>query len=244
MQSSELGKHSEGVELTNCRKMSNAVGVWIKGLESYPGWREWKQESIKRTLLDEDIPLPESGNFEEEFVFSDDVERQHAVVFQYLGLEQTINSLKDCEFYFRRYPFRGLPISRSGHFTNICEMYFGRFYELKERFKKYFKAITAVAPHHALEIGLFIKTFDKVFDVELRERNSIHHHARFEDSSIDRVFLTGSITDKGWEREHNNAYRKLAREWVERVRQRGVVLDRFLDETAKATLETCSFLKL
>ena len=62
MQSSELGKHSEGIELTNCRKMSNAVGVWIKGQESYPGWSEWKQESIKRTLLAEDLPLPESDN--------------------------------------------------------------------------------------------------------------------------------------------------------------------------------------
>jgi len=224
--------------------MSNAIRAWIINLENYPGWKEWKRKQIGHTLHFDD-PFP-SGKHEVGFRFSDEVEKQHAIVLQYLGLQEAISLLKECEFYFRRYPFHGLPVTRHNHITNVCEMYFGRFYQFKERLKNYFKAVKAFAPEHRIEIGAFIRTFEKVFDQELRARNGVHHRRRFEDIAIDRVFLTESFSasddDRGGKRQRLSAYRKLASEWAQSVRRRGTMMDEFLEAIAGATLTNCSFL--
>lgn len=232
---------------TDRDRMSDAIRLWMGNLENEPDWKEWRRKRLAHTLyFDDSLPL----NFqqvEEEFVFSDTIEKQHAVVIQYLGLEQTIYSLKECEYYFRRFPFRGLPVTRYSHLTNVCEMYFSRFYEFKERMKKYFEAVKVTAPNHRLDIGKFIKLFEKAFDQELRARNGVHHARRFEDIAIDRVFLTEAISlndqDRVWKREHKVAYRKVVGEWAQRVRVRGKKMDEFLEAIAKATLSTCTFLK-
>jgi hypothetical protein len=226
--------------------MTGAIGVWLTRLESHPGWKDWKRKHLAHTLyFDETLGLP-SDKPEDEFTFSGEVEREHAVVTKYLGLHETIRSLKDCEFYFRRYPFRGLPVTRHSHITNICEMYFGRFYEFKERLKNYFDALDVAAPECDLDIGKFIKQFEQTFSQELRARNYIHHHSRFEDIAIDRVLITDSISmdgdKKGWREEHLAAYRKFTREWAQRVIQRGKKLDEFLEAVAGATLNNCKFL--
>jgi hypothetical protein len=119
----------------------------------------------------------------------------------------------------------------------------GRFYEFRERSKGYFETLKAINKNHGLEVGKFIKNFDRVFDQELRARHSIHHHKRFEDVAIDRIFLTEIIStsheDKGLKSEHLTAHRKLASEWAER---RGAQLDEFLEAIANATLRVCPFL--
>ena len=60
--------------------------------------------------------------------------------------------------------------------------------------KKYFESFKAAAPNHGLEIGKFIKLFDKEFDQELRARNGVHHDSRFEDIAVGRVLLTEYIS--------------------------------------------------
>lgn len=232
---------------TDRDRMSDAIRVWMVNHENEPGWKEWRQKRIASTLyFDDPFPL-ETQPAEEDFVFSDVIEKQHAVVIQYLYLQHTISTLKECEYYFRRFPFRGLPVTRYGHLTNVCEMYFSRFYEFKERMKNYFDAVKAAAPDHGLEIGKFIKLFEDTFKQELSARNSVHHHRRFEDIAIDRVFLTESISlndqDRRWKRGHMVAYRKVVDEWVQRVRVRSSRMDEFLEAIAKATLSTCTFLK-
>src|SRR6059058_2976639 len=108
--------------------MLDAAVQWIGWLDEYPGWKDWNRARLSRTLYDDDL-LPDVDEEQHGFVFSPVVERQHAVVFQYLCLQQTTTALKDCEYYFRRFPFHDLPVTHSDHITNICEMYFGRFYE-------------------------------------------------------------------------------------------------------------------
>jgi hypothetical protein len=217
-------------------------------LNDYPGWKDWVQVRIARTLYFDDA-VQDSARLatEKEFVFPRELERQHAVVYQYLHLQQTVETIKECEYYFRRYPFRGLPISRASHLTNICEMYFGRFYEFKERMKKYFEAIKAVSPDHNLDIGKFIRQYERIFDGELRERHGVHHHSRFQDLGIDRVFLV-EVTATGRDRIDTFAnivqYRKLAKEWTGRVRRRGEKIDEVLEAVADGTLRTCRFLAL
>lgn len=211
-----------------------------------PGWSSRVKKRVAHTLDFDDPFQFNAYSPEGNFVFSDEIEKQHAVIIQYLGLQQTIDSLKECEYYFRRYPFRGLPVTRYGHLTNVCEMYFSRFYEFKERMKKYFEAVKVAAPNHGLEIGNFIKLFEKAFDQELRARNGVHHASRFEDIAIDRLFLTeiASLDEKDlvWTRRHMVAYRKVVNEWAQRVRARGAEIDVFLEAIAKATLSACAFL--
>lgn len=230
---------------THRSRMSRAIGKWLITLDAIDGWKEYRRNRLIHTM-DFDAPIIIRSNSPGDFVFPPDIDKQHAVVTQYLGLQQTIESLKECEFYFRRYPFRGLPVSRHAHITNVCEMYFGRFYEFKERMKKYFNAIKAVAPNQTLMIGKFIKLFEDVFEQELRARNKVNHHGRFEDIAIDKVFLTDvfSLSDdkKGMKQEHLAAYRKAANEWAKRVRTRGAKMDEFLEATAEATLAVCGFL--
>lgn len=226
--------------------MLDAAVQWIGWLENYPGWKEWNRDRLSRTLYDDDL-LPDADDQKQQaFVFSDAVERQHAVVFQYFGLQQTATALRECEYYFRRFPFHGLPVTHSDHITNICEMYFGRFYEFRERLKKFLNVLAVAAPKHRIDIGKFIKLFDKEFDGELRARNSVHHHERFEDQAIDRVFLahivsTGRSGD-GWKAERQAAYRKVTGEWVARVRKRASRLDEFMEAVAQLTLSNCDFL--
>jgi hypothetical protein len=228
-------------------RLVGAIAVWMARLESYPGWKEWKRRHFVRTLhFDEMLSIP--NELEAEFKFSEEVEREHAVVIKYLGLHETTRSLKECEFYFRRYPFRGLPVTRHSHVTNVCEMYFGRFYEFKERLKNYFDVLEVAVPEHNLDIGGFIKLFERTFSQEMRSRNDIHHHNRFEDIAIDRVLLTDSISvgrdERGWRQEHLAAYRKFTREWAQRVVERGKRMDEFLEAVASATLNCCGFLSV
>jgi hypothetical protein len=74
-----------------------------------------------------------------------------------------------------------------------------------------------------------------------------HHHNRFEDLGIDRVLLTDSISigrpESGWREEHLAAYRKLTKEWAQRVVERGKKMDEFLEAVAVATLNSCRFLQ-
>ena len=213
-------------------------------LSHYPGWKEWKRKQVGHTLYFDDPLL--SPSHDEMFVFSEEVERQHAVVFQWIGLQSTILSLKDCEHYFRRYPFRNSEVSHHDHITNVCEMYFSRFYEFKERLKKYFNAVKEASSTSNLDVGIAIKHFEKIFDQELRARNSIHHDSRFQDIAINRVFLAGILSTEpdanGWKKEHRTAYRKLAKEWAERVQRRGQKMDEFLEVVAAISLSQCGFL--
>src|ERR1700733_3427982 len=80
--------------------MSEAVRTWIVKLDDNPTWIEWKRKHAAHTLY-----FGESSETSDnlgDFVFPPMVEKQHAIVFGYLGLEQTVWSLKKCEYYFPR----------------------------------------------------------------------------------------------------------------------------------------------
>lgn len=244
----EVGRQNGAQESATVR-MANAIGAWMTKLDEYPGWKEWRLKRIGHVLYFDDPYVSADRELEPEFQFSDAVDRQHAIVMQYLQLVQAVHNLKECEFYFRRYPFRGLPVTRYSHITNVCEMYFGRFYEIKERLKKFFDALSkAKLGHgllgHGLNVGRFIKNFEREFDQELRARNSVDHHKRFEDVALDRVMMKelASGGDNDWEREHLKEYRNLSKQWAQRVKRRGEIMDAYLEEVATATLNSCSFL--
>jgi len=218
----------------------------MRELDDYPGWKAWRKGKLAITLFDDDVTALIDNSRPSEFVFSAEIEQQHDVVTQYLGIEQAVFALRDCEYYFRRFPFRGMPVTKSTHLTYMCEMFFNRFYELKERIKRYLNTLAKLAPRHRIEIGPFPKTFEKEFDQELRERNRVHHHGRFDDLAIDRIFVAHAVSEHrdGWALESERFYREATREWAERVRRRSAKAAQFVDAVAQATLDVCDFLRL
>ena len=231
------------------KRMKAATDAWISRLKDYPGWREWTRGKISRTLRSDDEMQPVVPR--EDFAFSPEMDAQHAVVIQYLGLSATVDSLRSTEYYFRRYPFRGLPVPKHEHLNNICEMYFSRFYEYRSRAKNLLNAVNAANPNSEVNVGHFIKQFDKLFDAELRERNGINHRERFDDIAIHRVWLTQFLMISGedrqrliWGSKHRAEYRKASSEWARRAVNSAKSLDKITDAIADAILQRCDFLKL
>lgn len=234
-----------GEELTSRDLLSRSIVLWMQSLDEIPEWSDWQRQKWRFTLFHDDdllttIPLKEGFHFQSE------IEQQHAVVMGYLNLSQTLDALKDVEWYFRRYPFASSPITREKHLRYCCETYFNRFYQFKERLKVLGDALSEAIPNHRLDFGSFIKTFGKEFSKEIAERNKIHHHAGFEDVGIDRILLIENFemnsksSDSG--KETKRYYRSVSKEWVERVRRRASDLESFLEAMAVAILKVCSFL--
>ncbi len=166
-----------------------AIGIWMKKLDDIAGWREWNHQKLHATLaVDDPWPGDEKVRLSD-FPLPDPISLEHAVVMSYYGLVTSLKSLRDCEYYFRRYPFRELPVTHYDHLRHICEMYFGRFYEFSERMKILSDAVRVVQPGTKIPFGDLIKNFGKYFKTELKERNSIHHHDRFEDIHIDNIAI-------------------------------------------------------
>jgi hypothetical protein len=228
-------------------RLQSSVGRWLLKLTEVRGWNEYKRQISIRTFWHDDVipgEFPPLGDF----ILPEDLNREHAIVVSYYALLSTIRSLRDCEYYFRRYPFSDLSVSKYDHLRYICEMYFGRFYEFKSRAKQCFNAVKALGiPNTPANPGLFIKHFDKEFNTELRERNKVHHHDRFEDIAIDNLFITsllaqGSKPENGLNRRNSAFYRKLSNEWANRAVQRSKKLDEYLNVIAELLLASCPFL--
>jgi hypothetical protein len=229
-------------------KLTESIGKWIEK-NTTPEFRDFKRKQVRHTLaddLDRELGLPEMPR---EFVFSKEVEKEHALIMSFLNLHQSAQAFSQCEYYFRRFPFRGLPISRHEHLRNVCELYFSMFYVIRSRLKMVLNEMKFVCPGYKMDVGAFIKLYDKEFDQELRERNSVHHSMPFRDLAIDRIMLTemmastGKFRNKGWDKEHLVVYRKSSKEWADRVKRRSVAVRAFIDAVAKAILDVSSFLK-
>jgi hypothetical protein len=156
----EIPLEVEHVKSSDAR-LQGAVFRWLPKLAKIEGWEDWKRQVTGSTMWFDD-PWPSDEEAVGDFKLPEDLDLQHAVVVKYFALHSTLVSLRDCEYYFRRYPFGGLPVQRHDHLRYICEMYFGRFYEFKERSKECFKAINATLPaKKKLDPGSLIKVFDK-----------------------------------------------------------------------------------
>ena len=233
-------------ETTAHDRLMQCISKWMADLNDYPGWREWGRRKIAKTIR---FGEPDSGSPEpelEDFVFSDQVDAQHAVIYGYLSIMATVHSTQNLEFYFRRYPFRNLPVSKHEHLSNACEMYFSRFYEFRERARNLLNAVNKTASGRRIDVGAFMKSYDKIYDSELRARHGVHHRDRFDDIQINKVWLTqlvgeGDRESRGWESEHRSTYRAASREWAERVKRRGADLEQTTEAIAQAILDCCPF---
>lgn len=232
---------------TNTARLVDAIGAWIKKIDSYPGWKEWQRKKIAAVMsLAEGLPI-QADDLPTQFEFNEDIEHEHEAIMAYLSLNVCLHSLQQCEFYFRRYPFNGLPVSRDDHIRNICEMYFNRFYEFKSRLKRCLNAINSTLKE-TLNVGAVLKQFAKEFDQELRARNSIHHFDRFDDLAIQGIGMASLMgrdekVGAGWQIVAQEHYRRSSREWAERVKRRSKHVEAYLEAVAGIMLQSCSYLR-
>ncbi|MCW2365561.1 hypothetical protein M2341_001008 [Sphingobium sp. B7D2B] len=221
----------------------DVISAWINKITNYPGFREWKAKAIALTL--DDIRLPPDASHPEMFMFSPAVERQHEAVMSFLALQTTWIAMSECEHYLRNHP--GEPISKEAHLRYSIEMFFNRFYEFSERMKRCLNAVNATLINK-LDAGTAIKAFAKQFKQELAARNSVHHNNHFSDLMLDRVSMTGLMSNHpkhgdGWASEQRRAYRTTQADWVKRMRRRTAHVKVFLTAVEEAIIRECKWLE-
>ena len=227
-------------------QLQQNIVKWITANLDTPEFHEFKQKQIGLALSDE---LTEGL---EDFVFpTAALAKEHSVITAFHGVYRAQRTLSQCEYYFRRFPFRGLAVSRDEHLQNVCEFYFSTFYIMRCRIKITLSNLKVVCPDCKLNVKGFLRQFDKEFDYELRARNQVHHRKSFEDRGIDRISITGVLSTSSekfqssiWRRQHRIAYRKFSREWSLRARHRALRMQQvFVEAVALGILTGATFLR-
>lgn len=223
-----------------------AIGQWITHIDDLPGWRDWQRKKIATILsAAEGVARPDDLP---EYVFEEPLQGQHAAIMSFFGLHRSFEGLKQCEYYFRRYPFRGLPVTKEEHIRNICDMYFNRFYEFRERMKRCLNLVNKTLKDAKLEVRAVLRAFDKEFDQEIRARHQVHHQEAFEDLAFDSIGLATMMSQSesipaGWEIVASRSYRSATTEWAQRVKRRSQRVEPYLEAVAEAMLAHCAYLQ-
>ena len=226
------GKIEFKLKDTYRNRMSIATREWTKEFhERNPIWRKYIREKLSNILFD-------TTDFDEKGTLPQEIENQRVLIVGYITLNVMIEDIQQCEYYLRRFPFRGLPVDRSSHVTNICEMYFNKCYQFKDRLKKYLNTLKAQVP--SLEVGPVIKIYSRILEQELKARNAIHHKERFSDVTIEKIFLKERVLTDLAVRDYE--YRRATGFWIREIQSTILRLNQIVEAVAKTTIEGVSFL--
>jgi hypothetical protein len=232
------------IKFPNTRELHQNIVKWINlNLTSSPEFAEFQRKRLEYTVYDD----PHEGLAD--FELSAELAGQHAVIIGFLGMQCAQRTLSQCEYYFRRFPFRGLSVSRAEHLQNVCEFYFSSFYIMRSRIKTTLNNLKVACPDSNIRVGILLQAFDKVFDHEIRVRNQVHHHVPFDDIELSRISITGvgsgvehSEGTWFWRMQHRTAYRRFSRQWSLRARHRAIVMQVFVEAVAHEILAKAAFL--
>ncbi len=170
----------------------------------------------------------------------------YELIMSYIELENSARGLKDCQYYFRRYPFYKLPINHGDHLANIIEMYYSRFYQIRERLKNFLNLANRISPKPMFDVSRILKAYDKHFRHEIRARNSIHHSAIYRDLETKRMsfgalMLRDEFDDGKLKSSYLQEYRRIARSWAHRSRNQSMTIENLLESIAKHLLQNFPF---
>jgi hypothetical protein len=231
-------------------RLFSSIRRWMDDNLSSEEFREFKLKQTGHVIADEwERSLGVADEYLEPFQFTEEVEKQHDLITSFFDLKQSQLMTSQCEYYFRRFPFSGLPVSRGDHIRNMCEFYFGCFYITRSQLKVVLNKLNICCPDTTINIGKMLDQFDKEFDQELRWRNRVHHKQPFDDIGLERIFVAALLIEgdmpnpKRWKRQHLAEYRKFAREWSRRAHKRSNDLNVFVEATALAILSAAPFLQ-
>jgi hypothetical protein len=82
-------------------------GFIMRRVLKYPGFVEWRSSGMNKVLGWTGFGTNQAAETIGDFSFDADFLRHYEAIHSWLRLHTTSEAAKDCEFYFRRYPFRG-----------------------------------------------------------------------------------------------------------------------------------------
>lgn len=219
------------------------IPKWVIANLSAPEFTEFQRKRLEYVLfnhLTDDLP---------DFTLAPEIAKEHAVITAVFGVFTSHKTLSQCEYYFRRFPFREAVISRDDHLQNICEFYLSCFYVMKNRIKTTLNNLKIACPSCKLRVGNFVKAFEKEFDDELHARNQINHRKPLDDIGITRISITGMLSgnedphNKMWRFQHVTAYKRFSKEWSLRARSRALRMQVFIEALSAGILTEAAFLR-
>ena len=233
----------------NTSKLVRLLIEWIQTLAEAPGWGDFKNKKMERTLFFDHPLYPEANDPLPDFEFDEQTNQDHTLVSKWFSLHSAIELMEQTQYYFRRYPFKGFPVTKTDHVRNIIEMYLGTVYITKIRMKNFLNLLNECYPDNKVDVGLVLKNFDKTFTYELKERNLVHHHDPFSDIALNRLNVTGLVmTGKSpmeglWKLRHAQAYREICTHWQDRVKSGTHSAKLYLDIIAACVIDRATFLQ-
>jgi hypothetical protein len=237
---------SSSLKLPHTETLHRNIVKWIdKNLTASPEYAQFQRKRLEYTIFDD----PHEGLAD--FELPPQIAKQHAVVSGFLGMKASLQTLSQCEYYFRRFSFRDLPVSRADHLQNVCEFYFSIFYIIRSRIKTTLNNLKVACPDSRVRVQHFLQKFDKQFDRERRVRNQVHHHHSFDDIGLNRISLTGMFPEGDhpggaaffWRIQHQTAYRKFSKQWSLQAQSRVVMMQVFVEAVAIEILTKAPFLR-
>lgn len=221
------------------------IARWMDALRDDPEWRKFNKEKLAYTLTYNEFSPEENGEGQE-FVFSEEMAKEHAFILCYVELIACLNALTQCEYYFRRYPFTGLPVSHADYLTRNCEVFFNKLYEFRERIKNLGAALKEVSPAKYMDTGKLIRQYDHTFREELKERNLLNHHTRFSDVVLTKFAMIAMLEEDQiplpFADSARAEYRRVCAQWIKRIRLKQAAVKVYLIKITEFLDETCDFL--
>ncbi len=220
------------------------ITPWLNQLLDYPGFREWKTESMGQKLAYAALPNHVIEPLED-FEFSQEILQQHHLISGYMQIMSAASDCRATQYYFRRYPFRGLPVGRAEHLRTCCELYYSRVYQFNERLETLLKRLARRTKPKGFDADGVMKQFREHLAVELDARNRIHHEKEYSDFEIESIGTSDLLDQAGAEFPtiSHNGFHKISRRWQARVRSTSDKLDLWVGCAAVLMLARCPFLK-
>lgn len=221
------------------------IAAWLKSFSEQDGFLEWKNRHIAATLVSGLIPDGEPEHIED-FPLSDALIREHEIVSGYLEIQTCLMTIRECEHYFRKYPFKKEEITREAHLRTCCELFFGRIFQFRERYFKLLKRVQRRSKRKVLVVETISQQFEQRFQQVVDARNDFSHHKAYQDIHLNAVglgdLLSSANDDLRFMRLPVRSYRAIAKYWINQVNQAVEQLDVFIGVLALVMLDLCTFL--
>ena len=222
-----------------------ALHQWLMNLlVEHPDFNKWKGKQIIESVLAAKLPGYEPSEIAD-YAFNEEIERQHRVVSSYLTSLTSALWVREVDPYLRRFPFRGLPVTRESHLKTCAEMYYGRVYTFREHWKKGISQVDRWKRPSAFPIADLKVSIDAAFKSETDIRSSFTHQAAFTEPTISAVGTADMLSDHPamkWMAIGPADYRRAAMRWRKLVKAAADKADTYAGYLAVMTMVNCEFL--
>lgn len=206
---------------------------------------EWKNTQLRESILTGLFPEHLLGP-RNDFQFSETIETEHSLIHGYVALMRALIRTRECEPYFRRYPFKNLDITRESHLSTCCELFFSRVYQFEASWVAQIKRLDRKTRPKGLPIKKIQAEFRDRFKSIIDARNEVHHVTPYADEKLNALGITDLLSsnadDLDWVRMSQSNYRRICRDWVAKVQAVCVQLELYVGQIASLMLQRCQFL--